>query len=909
MKRLFLWLMGCGAAMAAAAAGPTDNLRADYRNPVRPMEANGGVSQNYVQLGLGSGVFWTTNRITTSASNTASWGTNYRFAALANLTNQLERYWQTPNVRSTIGVPIAAVSANKFLGEPLEPPKNWSGAAPIITANTGGKAVWVDFAKQVITSQAGPIEVRWPLTGGGYETENSVVAASPSKRPVRLYWTHARPEYGYGGYIFKPLQNAGPTVQFGSNYKVHIYSTGAIKQLVSSGYELKYIDENGDSQSYDPNDECGYVRLEGQELQALEGSRGTFLIVYSRLDEALNERVMLAYELVEVLEPTQTQIDIGIGDQLKPQSRSFNTDELFPMVTRGLTDDADNGEIYVYQHSSGDQKNFLWAIRDSSANPWKIEVYWRAKEELDVVWPFEVDIYAASWNDAVAQTYLRDCDETGKAQIQPKVYFPNALAVEAMDYQVVGHGTDKEKEQKHVHIESGAFYTDYADEGTYALLKYTSGDTIWFQTVKSVSNLKSARSNGAATLAQEIQAPESYRIGEGGYGERFFYPGWIRRAFETDDPNRYPVKNAYNPNFYQYPTEWATTNELYSPIFPVNIGQLEVWWSRLSNLYGTIRDGSGHVEEMKSHIFFPSQAYKYSMDAPREGYDFDDITPQIVLASGKGSAGWSLNDNELGLDKSEAINLNLDEDGVYADGGYGGSIPAYFVTDVPVGETQEVFTVENWISFQQDGGWYYHYDDANFDEESWSYPSYDLNYKDVNPANGVGWLAFHAVDAERNVSATPHLTLRVDLYANLWVNGVKKTNFTSANLRQPARAALPYGEDGRLVLSCQGLSHRTCQGCRGLVHVLRQRHAGGNVRGDGHRGDPAQGPVAHLPDGCDAGCEYAHEDLPRRMAALPPVEDGAEPPADLRQPLSAARSGQFDAAPVRAAEHRRLRGP
>ncbi len=765
--------MGCAAAMVAAAAGPTDNLRSDYRNPANPMAANGGVSQNYVQLGMGSGVFWTTNRVIRVASNTSAQGTGYSFTSLATLTNQLER-WQTPNVRSTIGVPISAVSANKFLGEPLTPPENWSGAKPTISTSTGGKAVWIDFAKQVITSQAGPIEVTWPLKGGGTETENSVVAASPSKRPVRLYWTHAKPENGYGGYIFKPLQNAGPTVQFGSNYKVHIYSTGSIKQLVSSGYELKYIDENGVSQDYDSNAEYGYVRLEGQELQAIEGSRGTFLIVYSRLDEALNERVMLAYELVEVMEPTQTQIDIGIGDQLKPQTRSFNTDELFPMVTRGLTDDADNGEIYVYQHSSGAQKNYLWAIRDSSENPWKIEVYWRAKEELDVVWPFEVDIYGASWKAENAQEYLRDCDSSGKAQIHPKVYIPNALAVEAMDYQVVGHGTSKEKEQKHVHIENGAFYTDYADEGTYALLKYTSGETIWFQTIKSISNQKSSRSNAMATLAEEITAPSEFRIGDGAYDEKFFYPGWIRREFETADQNRYPVKNAYNPNFYQYPTEWVTTNELYSPIFPVNIGQIEVWWSKLSNLYGTIREGSGHVEEMSSHIFFPAKAYRYSMNAPREGSDFDDITPQIVLASGQGSAGWSLNDNELGLNKSEAINLNLDESGVYAGGTYGGTIPAYFITDVPVAETQEVFTVENWISFQQDGGWY------GVSDEEWNY--HYLNYNDVNPANGVGWLAFHAVDAERNVSAVPHLSFRVDLYANLWVNGVKKTNFTSVNL-------------------------------------------------------------------------------------------------------------------------------
>jgi hypothetical protein len=569
MKKLFIWLIGCGVVTAASAAGPTDNLRSDYRNAVYTnglgtASGDGSAKQNGVSLGPGSGVAWLKYKYMYDASgNWTYMNTDY------TLTNAAK----TATFRSTIGVPISAVTANKFLGEALEPPAKWNGEEPTITADTGGKAVWIDFAKKVITTQAGPIEIRWPLTTGGYETENSVVAASPSKRPVRLYWTHARPDSGGSSAVFKPLQNAGPVVQFGSNYKVHLYGTSTINIW------------DDDDWSYSKNDGKGYVRLNAQELQALEGSRGTFLIVYSRLDEALNERVMLAYEVVEVMEPTQTQIDVGIGDQLRPLTRTFDTNELFPMVTRGLTDDADNGEVYVSQHGTGDQKNFLWAIRDSSKNPWKIEVYWRAKEELDVVWPFEVDIYAASWKDENAQLYLRDCDDNGKAQIHPKVFIPNALAVEAMDYQVVGHNTGNEKIQKHVHVESGAFYTDYADDGTYALIKYASGDTIWFQTVKSIPNKVSARMSDYAELAAELYPPnDEYML------DNFYYPGWIRREFETDDKGHYPIKNPYNIGFYQYPTEWATTNELYSPIFPVNIGQMEVWWAKLSNLTGTIRE-------------------------------------------------------------------------------------------------------------------------------------------------------------------------------------------------------------------------------------------------------------------------------------------------------------------------------
>ena len=45
MNRLYLWLIGCAAVFAALADGPTDNLRADWRNPVHTPSANGGVNQ------------------------------------------------------------------------------------------------------------------------------------------------------------------------------------------------------------------------------------------------------------------------------------------------------------------------------------------------------------------------------------------------------------------------------------------------------------------------------------------------------------------------------------------------------------------------------------------------------------------------------------------------------------------------------------------------------------------------------------------------------------------------------------------------------------------------------------------------------------------------------------------------
>ena len=228
-KRLFTWAAGCLVAFAAVADGPGDNLRAVYRNAVltNGLEITASAKQNGVSLGLGSGVFWTTNRYMYAPDGYTRFNSA---SALINATKPV-------NFRSTIGVPISAISANKFLGEPLTPPTDWDGNEPTIASDTGGEAVWVDFARKVLTTQAGPIEVTWGLSGGGSQTEQFVVSASPSKRPVRLYWTHERPFGISESTMYTPLQNAGPTVAFGSNYKVHLYGTRTVKVLSGTSGE------------------------------------------------------------------------------------------------------------------------------------------------------------------------------------------------------------------------------------------------------------------------------------------------------------------------------------------------------------------------------------------------------------------------------------------------------------------------------------------------------------------------------------------------------------------------------------------------------------------------------------------------------------------------------------------------
>ena len=255
-----VWAAVAAGAFAATAA-PTDNLRTEYRNDVRPYDDGAYGVKPAVQLGAGSGYFFTTNRAIRTRIG------SFKLDTQLALDDKIKWVFQTPNIRSTVGTPIAAMTANKFLGEKITPPEDWTGEEPVIDEGTGGKAVWVDFAEEVIACEAGPIRISWPLKEGGTRVEQSVVAASPNKRPVRLYWTHQRPYWEGGAEVSKILQNGGPTVTFSQNYKVHLYPTSRIHVYDKNAYD-KYDGELPAGVETSMQKQYGYVELDGTELKA-----------------------------------------------------------------------------------------------------------------------------------------------------------------------------------------------------------------------------------------------------------------------------------------------------------------------------------------------------------------------------------------------------------------------------------------------------------------------------------------------------------------------------------------------------------------------------------------------------------------------------------------------------------------
>ena len=625
------------------AGAQVDTLTTRYENWTQPTKIG---ATNGVALGMGSGL--------QSAYR--------RFNKVTHVWEIIEypKVFGAAHFLTTVGAPISAVPANTFLGQVIQPPAGAvEGAAPLITLLPGGGvAVWLDYAGIVIATGTGQIEIDWMMAAGGTEKKYYTISIASEKRPVRMYWTHKRPDSTDSSEPIEPLQNAGPTIRFGQNYRVDLYGNSAIEIFDEVSLTV------------------GDVRLNGTELQAFEGASGSFLLTYSRLDELSGRRELLAYEVVNVLEPMSLEQQVNLGGQLKPHSRPFDTSELFPQVTRGLVDESGRNEIYVYQHMSGPQKDWLYAIRDTVDKPWKIEVYWRAKEELDVLWPFEVDIYEASWGDDIT-LFARDpvgayphvTVGPNDVRPEPKVFYPSSFSVKAMEYQVPS---------EHVVVENGAFYTTSCSASNhFALMKYTAADLVWFEAIQSVPGMDESvyQSEIAQTIPERI-LPPFFAPPTEDETEMFFYPGWIK----TIESAAEPVRNPYNIYTYNYPASYTPTNQLNSTIFPVNAGILHVFWSQPSSCNDAPGEADGYVEPLPSPIYIPNVVADYRASYPVRGLAMDDVPAQIVIASGQGSLGGALNDSGLVNGPQLLRAAGSAPDGIMTAQFHGGSDPSSELT-------------------------------------------------------------------------------------------------------------------------------------------------------------------------------------------------------------------------------------
>ena len=291
--------------------------------------------------------------------------------------------------QNIIGFGIAPLTTQYGVGDLLLPPDgvgpNWVAVVMTNANSNPSAALWLNFANTnlLVAVDEGTAVVLWTTnaisTNGILQTY--VIGPNLMRRPVRLFWTEG--------------QYSGPRVRFGTSYEVKIYYNNQIRDPTTNAAYVTAIANENISAITEPT-----IFLKNNELRAMAGAKGRVLLSYSRRPEGVNtNRELLAYEVVDVLEPMSSTLSVHVADRLMPRRNDNPTNALFCDVTRGGLDTTGErpDEVFAYKHMLGKRNGWVWAIRPTDA-PWQLEVFWKAKEQLDIIWPFEVDIYDVSWD-------------------------------------------------------------------------------------------------------------------------------------------------------------------------------------------------------------------------------------------------------------------------------------------------------------------------------------------------------------------------------------------------------------------------------------------------------------------------------------------------------------------------------
>ena len=327
------------------------------------------------------------------------------------------------------------------------------------------------------------------------------------------------------------------------------------------------------------------VWLSGKNLHA--NVTGRILLHYENVNGVTNG--FLGFQLVNIIGnlPDHPDAPAVIGTALSPMAPSPDNPSIPGRVTLGTTP-PDSGPAYVYVHKvDGPMKGLIFPVRPSL--PSALEVFWLRYGVQGVAWPYEMDHYRAGWTNQ-PQLYVRG--HTGDARGTSVLLSTNLNA--ELTFQEANTGA---------RLDGGTVFSTVGFGRT--LLKYSFstpttpvGYTIAFNTVRSVSDTDASFFSLAAQ-----PAPIGTEI-QNGYHQASNHapsnrPGFVYVA--TDTPQR-EDRFAYNV--------YTNTGQ----IFPVNLGNLEVWWMNL-DAYDTQ---------------WPSLVSRYQAQWPSK-------TPAIVIASGIGT--------------------------------------------------------------------------------------------------------------------------------------------------------------------------------------------------------------------------------------------------------------------------------
>ena len=366
-------------------------------------------------------------------------------------------------LESQIGCPLEHIKPEYYLGDMIIPPDevNWDETySELLTNSTDyleGRLFFEPSVPGIFISEGGTLSIEWKLLGGGTESHSYQVSSSPKSKPYRIYWTDAP----YNG---PQVDLSGKFVKFYGDPNLTIAQTGMVSSI-SGGMptEVNTV-TNG-----------LYRDSSTQWLQARGTSEGRVVMVYY---ETGSYEKCLTNVVVEVCEPDVKTVSAGIGGELLPSGDGYDCTGLLALITAGL-DSADGIGPYLYQHkgdhSYSPKDGSIYAIRKTTGEPWKIEVYWEQTDVMDTSWPFEVLHYSCDWS-ADAELLVRGNVDGDTGLTIP---IPDDYTAELQEFQEpVGHAV----------LSDDTFYTTQAG---YSLLKLQGDDVhgddnVWFLPIRSI---------------------------------------------------------------------------------------------------------------------------------------------------------------------------------------------------------------------------------------------------------------------------------------------------------------------------------------------------------------------------------------------------------------------------------------
>ena len=436
--------------------------------------------------------------------------------------------------RAQVGAPYLARKVDYSFGSPVEvPATDETGAAlgvvketywqaePYSTNNHADAGYYYSpHAQKVFAIQAGPMSVTWrklvPFTAATLPTNyvnalgarsfdtnggsiyllytvSSIVSGSPSKPPLKMYWTEreyrmtglpvAVPKGRVGGINIAYNNDFPRTVD--EEFRGPGYTSPTEGSTNAGLSELRTL-------WYDQN--LGYIYAYNKEGRV-------FVEFLGDASPDGRTRAHLGYELVDVVkQPVAADLQVDLGERLVPPAPE-SADDLYaePVVTMD--------SVFVYRHTQATSGRLnLYATRET-ASPNDSAVHWLEAGVAGIKWPKAFARYQQVWPDTMAKYshYVRPQVATENEAKQTAIQ----LATGNVPFIAYQDPLDRPRAKL---TEDFKFFTflEPAVPAHRALLRFTSGEYVAFERVFSWLDNTLRTTNFASSVATNLTEVDNY---------------------------------------------------------------------------------------------------------------------------------------------------------------------------------------------------------------------------------------------------------------------------------------------------------------------------------------------------------------------------------------------------------------